>query len=269
MGTPEDGDETGPAPGTITSAGDGDATRFGPHLERRDVAHELELPLDDHLIAEKAMVAAELAEDIENIEREKAAYIKDVGETLKVKYATLTAHMKAIRESKVTMLVDCVEIRDFAMNAIRYEYEGKTYGERAMTVDERQMEMPLKPEIPDSLRDLDGVAIQPGGPTAEEREEAGAASCRHVPVRKKRPGAKDSGVLEVTFLECKICGDEIDESGANVDPQTKDGGPAEAAPVEVPDGDPAAAKAKLLDKFNLGQLTLEEYEDQLKKLEAK
>jgi hypothetical protein len=158
IGSPSNRSNTPEAHGSTCDESARDPRRFGPHIERRPLVKELELPLAEAAVAKRAHEAAELSKLIDDLEDEKAFRVKEFNEQLSDWRAKLSDMMKSIREGKERKIVPCVEVKDFAAFAIRYEVEGVIVEERAMTREECQLEMPLKPEIPEALRDDEGRA---------------------------------------------------------------------------------------------------------------
>jgi len=132
---------------------------------QKDVTRTLTFQLTESDFAVKARILAELNSEscgdsvrFEALKKHWKRKIEDTQEKI-------SDVMDLVLEGEEARVVECLEIKDFDRNLVSYSYKGEIMEERAMTVEERQLEMiPREPEqarpssdIQDVIRDETNV----------------------------------------------------------------------------------------------------------------
>lgn len=107
----------------------------------RKLMKEIDFTLTEPQLIAKAKAAAEREDTLLELTKELKGIKESYKERMDVVKEDLHLLLNSIHEGKETRVIECLEIRNFAENWVRYLFEGEVVLERALSGEERQLEM--------------------------------------------------------------------------------------------------------------------------------
>lgn len=108
-----------------------------PQLVKKEVLFEL----TESEFAERSKIMASLDEQIHQLEREAENMKKRFKAEIELLSGQRRHVSKIVKAGQEIRVVDCTEVQDVEKYLVNYWYRGKLVEQRAMTPDERQLEL--------------------------------------------------------------------------------------------------------------------------------
>ena len=110
-------------------------------VNKTTLTKEYEFELTPEQVEERALKAADLNFEVQQLETEKKEVVSSFTSRIKTRAAERDTLLEEVRGHKELRQVECEVTKNFESNSIEYFFEGKLMESRAMTGDERQMDI--------------------------------------------------------------------------------------------------------------------------------